>query len=535
MHVASQRARSQAGASSLSDAEAFTVRQELAQGLADVDHKKHTFHEFADVLFVRAINGRDPREFWSSVNDKADLVVERSDMAAILDKLEHIEKEEDMYPLWEKAGEIIILCALVSPGQVVPDPYYIEEEGNWIKSPAVEAWNSPQVGYRLVNMHSFKPTGLDSGTRYVRWTFPPMLIGLTLLFRLDMLLMRGTTLAQALEWSRILVVFEMKSGLSKSSSKVTTDRKTTSSLPASTIADKYRNTSPYTTKLKDGHKPTLHRRMQGAGYAANVLSASMPFRTSVPIAIVTGLRVELSVLDHANVFTGPELAPEHGFRALVALIIASTTCGSHALGFEPSLVPDDQYPSQWGDITLQGILPTTANFSSLTPATPFDVRLTGPNLAERPIPIPESTLDSVGATDTIPTRPLREVFGPATCVREGVIQDAEGSTRHVAVKIAWASGTSDHLTELETILRMNKLGVSNMTQIIGYKVLRSLAEAGSFRARFLAAFRQLDLHPEVDNRFLYVIVMSTIVVPLARVKELGSFQRGLLSMLEGVI
>ena len=67
-----------------------------------------------------------------------------------------------MYPLWSKAGEIILLCVASEKLDDVPDPYYVEENGEWIRAPTPETWEPPRVYYRLIDVHGTPPTGLDS-------------------------------------------------------------------------------------------------------------------------------------------------------------------------------------------------------------------------------------------------------------------------------------------------------------------------------------------------------------------------------------
>ena len=56
----------------------------------------------------------------------------------------NMRPELDMYPLWEKIGEIIFLCKASPSCNDVPDPYYIQVDGKWVKSPAAVAW-APQA------------------------------------------------------------------------------------------------------------------------------------------------------------------------------------------------------------------------------------------------------------------------------------------------------------------------------------------------------------------------------------------------------
>ena len=169
-------------------------------------------------------------------------------------------------------------------------------------------------------------------------------------------LVRDTYTEGGLSWSTLLVVFEMKTG-SRTNSKTGATRKTQSSQPARTLADKHKHTSPYTTDMKDGATVYLHPRLQGARYGANVLSASMPLRRYVPVAVVSGARVEMSVVDRSNLFVSPEAGLTDGFAATVAILVAAVSCGSHALGWEPTLVADDEFPTQWGDAEITNLLP----------------------------------------------------------------------------------------------------------------------------------------------------------------------------------
>ena len=190
----------------------------------------------------------------------------------------------------------------------------------------------------------------------------------------------------------------------------------------STIVGKHKHTSPYTTEYKEGSTTYLNPRLQAARYAANVLSASTPFRRFVPAVVVRGTRVEMSVLDPSNITVSPETSSAEGFEVLVAVLIAATSCGSHALGFEPSFVADTEFPSKWDDVQVDGFKSLTLDSASDgQEAETFDVQLLGPNLAERSIPVPEDKLEST----PVATRPVRALFWSHQCRSRGIIGGEE--------------------------------------------------------------------------------------------------------------
>ena len=120
-----------------------------------------TFDDFGDLIFERIVDG-DQKTLWRLSREKSVPICRRSDMTAFLAKLELVDKESGMYPLWERISEVTILCVAVGVPDDVPDPYYVEEDGKWIKSPAAAQWNAPDVEYQLFDSHSIPPTGLDS-------------------------------------------------------------------------------------------------------------------------------------------------------------------------------------------------------------------------------------------------------------------------------------------------------------------------------------------------------------------------------------
>ena len=328
-----------------------------------------------------------------------------------------------------------------------------------------------------------------------------------------------------LDWRSILLALEFKDTAKTAQEKAESTMSSGRSHHVSTIVEKHKHTSPYTTEFKEGSKTYLNPRLQAARYGANVLSASMPLRRFVPAVVVRGTRVEVSVVDPSNICVSPEANSAEGFEILVAILIAASSCGSHALGFEPSFVADTEFPTKWNDAMLEDFQPTASDSSDDQEPETFGVQLSGPNLAERSIPVAE---DKVESTE-VATRPVRALFAPTSVVREGTLVVRSGAATKVAVKVSWERAGQSEAT---TIQRIETLNVPNTVKLIGHKVVASLA-AGDFRSRYLAAFRSHDLHPEVDNRFLHIKIMSNVVTLLAHVQDLRTFLLALLSLLKG--
>ena len=188
-----------------------------------------------------------------------------------------------------------------------------------------------------------------------------------------------------------------------------------------------------------------------------------------------GLALNSASLNPSNVLVSPEMGSADGFATLVSLIIAATSCGSHALGFEPTLVADDQFPSEMGDSLIEGLasLSLDSLLDGQEPET-FAVQVSGPNLAERPVPVDETKLESVTAS----TRPIRAIFGPTSCVREGVIVGSGDTASKVAVKFSWERVGENYTPEAETIQRIDALGVPHTVKLVGYKRLASPRRQG---------------------------------------------------------
>ena len=94
-------------------------------------------------MFGRIVDGTG-KTLWAISREQAAEVCKRSDMTAILAQLVKVAKEHGMYPLLNMAAEIILLCAASKKLDDVPDPYYVEENGGWVKAPTTgELGGSP--------------------------------------------------------------------------------------------------------------------------------------------------------------------------------------------------------------------------------------------------------------------------------------------------------------------------------------------------------------------------------------------------------
>lgn len=365
-------------------------------------------------------------------------------------------------------------------------------------------------------------------------------------------------------WGHNLVTIECKAG--KDTSSASTLEK---------IVATFKSTSPYTTPPKEGKEPDPNEHIQASRYGMGPNSSLAPIRRFSIVLLIHGHHVRIQYIDRSSIFISRSCNFGEEPSVLIALIIAITECGSHALGFEKAFVEDDQYPCEVGELVVNGLsypkgeedddkliaaedvtkLPQyvapepssspveTGEDTDMSTSVPseasaeasfelVDIVTSPTNLAAKSLPV------KLNKNGTVPKEPEalppRSLTGRGTSVYRAKAKttDAQGVVTVVDCVVKFSWHPVGRVSEARVIRIANKKGVRNTVELLASGVLGQLSEDDSTRSRF---FEECFwwLHQKLDDRKLHITVMRPYCRPLVKVLCLKTSLTAFLSLIKG--
>lgn len=362
------------------------------------------------------------------------------------------------------------------------------------------------------------------------------------------------------QWGDCVFVFEVKAG-------------TFNAPPRDLQLEKYRLKHPLSTPIdvrsKEPSDPP--HQVQAARYGMGPTSTLAPIRRFTLVALIEGYFMRLLYVDHSCILISRPCNYIEEPSYFVSLLLAITKCGSHALGFEPAFVDDDDYPrdvqalqvngmryalsddyildagndllesdDETGDQnSVDGWLGTQVLQSLTLPLESVDVVTSGRNLKARP-PLVSATEEydpsNIPRLPPNPTMlPPRDLTGRGSSVyhANATILKGDGNTTTLpcVTKFAWQPTRRVYEANLYHIA--NRKNIANIAQLIASHTLAMLSEEGSTRTRLVHKCFSNQLDPAFDNRILTAISITPRCIPLAEVTDIRSFISAFLSLMTG--
>lgn len=318
-------------------------------------------------------------------------------------------------------------------------------------------------------------------------------------------------------------------------------------------------TNPLTSPPKPGGESEVH---QATRYAIAANSYLSPLRRFTPGILIHANTLKLMYSDPSGTVFSTQV--DYGARNdyLVALLLALTRCGSHALGFEPAFVKDGDYPyspklfnprglsyaadptsdSQSDDATLSAPrIPISSLLYTEKPpdgtiASQFasndllDVDNVKDSLSARPLPIKWNGRKPLKAPETGICQPRTYVGGNTSVFVIFTVRRISRKCAYFALKTSWVP--EHRVSEAELLRLANKARVPNVAELIASGVVAELAEENSTRVGLIRAAFMGNLHPRIDNRRLRLTVTPEYF-PLVQVVDLSKLMSAFLSIIRG--